>query len=208
MVYKFIGSFISKLRVLVRRLCRFSIMRIVMGGERSVFCNNCLGAMVSHDYLLKFNSPTVNLWMYPGDYLRFVSNLSKYIGAPIEEKITELNYPVGLLNGELTIYFMHYSSFDEAVKAWRRREKRIKIENAYFILVEADGCTYDELRQFDALPYENKLIVACRDYPDLKCATTVKGFTPETNVTVLYRYNGLVHKVYDGVDWQKFLKLR
>lgn len=31
----------------------------------SLLCNNCVGAMVLHDLGLRFNSPTVNLYLTP-----------------------------------------------------------------------------------------------------------------------------------------------
>ena len=40
----------------------------------SLLCNNCVGAMVLHDFGLRFNSPTVNLYLIPPPiiYVSFV----------------------------------------------------------------------------------------------------------------------------------------
>ncbi len=40
--------------------------------ELSVISNNCLGGMVLHDRGLRFNSPTVNLWIPAHDYVRML----------------------------------------------------------------------------------------------------------------------------------------
>lgn len=41
----------------------------------SLISGDCLGGIVLHDLHLQFNSPTVNCWMYPKDFIKFVNNL-------------------------------------------------------------------------------------------------------------------------------------
>lgn len=38
----------------------------------SIICNNCLGGFLYHDYKMKFNSPTINLFINAYDYNRFL----------------------------------------------------------------------------------------------------------------------------------------
>ena len=108
----------------------------------SIFCNNCIEAMVLHDYGLPFNSPTVNLMIPQKDYIEYILRLDNYIGAEIvkDKGISnfERGYPTGLINGKLHLHFIHYKNYNEALDAWRRREKRINKERIYFILVETD----------------------------------------------------------------------
>lgn len=61
------------------------------------------------------------------------------------------------VGGGIKIHFLHYETFAEANESWIRRSKRISWENNYFILVERDGCTYEDLLRFDKLPFKHKV---------------------------------------------------
>ena len=54
-----------------------------MGGGKSVICNNCTGAMVLHDYGIRFDTPTVNLFIRPKFYIEMLRDLSHYLNADI-----------------------------------------------------------------------------------------------------------------------------
>lgn len=41
----------------------------LLNKEFSIICNNCLGGLVTHDFLRPQLSPTVNLFIMPTDYL-------------------------------------------------------------------------------------------------------------------------------------------
>lgn len=43
--------------------------------NQSFLCNNCTGAMMMHDMGCRFDSPTVNLWMTPKDFLYLINNI-------------------------------------------------------------------------------------------------------------------------------------
>ena len=51
----------------------------------SLLCNNCVGAMVLHDFGLRFNSPTVNLYLTPPDYIRFLCDLETNLTSDIKD---------------------------------------------------------------------------------------------------------------------------
>gem|GEM_PF-5437361 len=51
---------------------------------RSLFCNNCVGALVLHDYGLRFDAPTVNLFIHPKDFVEMLSHLGAYMQADME----------------------------------------------------------------------------------------------------------------------------
>ena len=73
----------------------------------TILSSNCLGGCIAHDLNLRFNSPTVNLWMTPKDFIRFCSDLRTYTRSELQ--FIELDgfrgvYPVAKLN-DITIYF-------------------------------------------------------------------------------------------------------
>ena len=118
----------------------------------SIIASNCNGAFISHDLKLRFNTPTVNLFLYPDDFIKYVKNLEHYTKCDLkfiqEEGIT---YPIGLLD-DIKIYFMHYKSEEQASEKWNSRTKRINFDNLFIMMTDRDGCTIEHIKQFDELP--------------------------------------------------------
>ena len=80
-----------------------------------------------NDLGVKFNTPTVNLFLKPKDFNKFLLNFDKYINMDLEEeKVEDLKYPIGKL-GDIKIYFQHYKSFEEAKVKWDERKKRVNV---------------------------------------------------------------------------------
>lgn len=63
----------------------------------SVFCNNCLAGCVLHDFGIKFNSPTVNLFLEFPDYIEFLKNIKHYVSVPVIDITKNSEYPIGWL---------------------------------------------------------------------------------------------------------------
>ena len=80
------------------------------------------------------------------------------------------------LSFQLHCHFVHYHSFEEAVNAFKRRITRISYENLFVIFSERDGCTYEDLKIFDNLPYNNKVVFTHKPYADIKSAYYIEGF--------------------------------
>ncbi len=45
----------------------------------SIITNSCIGGVMYHKLKKRFLSPTINLWMYDKDFLRFVAHLKEYM---------------------------------------------------------------------------------------------------------------------------------
>ena len=149
--------------------------------NRSIIANNCIGGFISHYLGIQFQSPTVNLFIKPKDYIKMLLDFDKYFDpkAPINEvKFEGINYPVGELYGA-EIHFMHYKSFDEAVAKWRERCCRINKDCLYIMMTDRDGCTLEDMKSFDSLDYKNKVIFTNRQYPEIKSAFYIRGFEKE-----------------------------
>lgn len=156
----------------------------------TVLCNNCVGGVILHELGERFNSPTVNLFFKAEDYLKFLENLDYYLKQALVEVESEKNYPVAKLD-DITIYFMHYSSFDEAKTTWQKRVARINKNNLYVIFVQQSGCTERVLEEFDKLPYKHKLALTSEPMPEIKCSYCIPG-TAQSNGEVmdLCKYEG------------------
>lgn len=137
----------------------------------TVFASNCNGGVMTHDLGLKFRSPTVNLYIRPKEYVRFLENLQHYLYEAhfVAERGGDADYPVGILD-DIRIDFVHYQSFDEAVAKWYSRLGRVDLDNAFYIMTERDECTYDDLVSFDKLPYKNKVVFVSRPMPEISCS--------------------------------------
>lgn len=194
------------------RAIRTWVWRMRLGklpSSPSIFSMNCVGAMVAHDLGLQFRSPMVNLWMYPSDYIYAIQH-PEFFTKPVESIPQDIqakyNYPVGQIDGRY-IYFMHYHSFEEAKQKWESRCKRIDWNNAYFILIDREGCTQADFEAFDALPYKNKVALTHLPHPEIHSAHYVHGFENQDGLGTMVDPNGLWGtRDYDIFDWVKWLK--
>lgn len=140
----------------------------------SIISNNCWGGLVSQHYGLPYNSPTCGLGIRGVDYIRFCSDIHRYINLqlqfiPFEESSRRNQYigfrpfPVARLD-DIEIYFTHYHTEEEAATKWYRRAKRINWDNIIFKLSHRESFTEDDIKNFAALDLPNKLIFAEEDY--------------------------------------------
>ena len=142
----------------------------------TIISNNCWAGNVYRWYNLPYLTPTVGLYFFPKDYNLLLSNLTYYCSLspefiPISEsKYKEIlinkgqrNVPIGRID-DVEIIFLHYSSFNEAKEKWQRRASRINWDNLILKNSEMNGCTLDDILDFDKLAYDKKFIFTTRDY--------------------------------------------
>ena len=196
----------NKIQVKIRLLFFTWFRQGKVPNDISIFCNNCIGAFVAHDYHLPFNSPTVNLMIPPTDFIEYIEHLEKYSTKMEFQNISGAKkWPEGLLNQKIYLNFIHYKTFQDGVDAWKRRVARINKKKMFFILVETDGCTYEDLLRFDKLSHPNKIALTHKTYPEIKCAFQIKGYEKIGAVTDSYRYYKILPKrYYDQFNWRKF----
>lgn len=147
------------------------------------FClisSNCNGGVVCHDLGQPFRTQFVNLWMYPKDFIRYLSDLDYYnsideITFVPESERGIWDFPIGLIDG-MRIYFTHYHSEEEAVQKWNERKHRMDKNNLFIMMSEQNGCTKEDLMAFDQLPFANKVVFTQRPYADIKSAFYIRGF--------------------------------
>lgn len=83
----------------------FSIARIPFEHkEISLISNNCLAGCILHDFGLRFDTPTINLFIPFPDYIKFLSDLKGFVNKEIVDITNGSNYPIGLLGGGKYIY--------------------------------------------------------------------------------------------------------
>lgn len=185
----------------------------------SILCNNCIGGFVLHDFGLRFDSPTINLFFHGLDFFDFVEHVDYYIKQPliqIENPKYDSNapdYPVAILCGgglkDIEIHFLHYHSFEEAQEKWERRKSRLHPESLYliwtFMGMERDEVLY---RRAQHLPIKNKVLFVNHPvdhikYPDF---FYIKGFEDQIGTGQLGEYMNLFGKrYYDQFDFASWI---
>lgn len=130
----------------------------------SLLTNNCMGGFIYHDMKLKFNSPTINMYMHDDDFMEFLSDIYYYSNTPPYEVFEEdIHFPIGeIKKGEhsIRIYFKHYATFNDAHDKWVERGKRIDYDNLYVIYscLHKEGPSYELYDKFKKFNYKKKLV--------------------------------------------------
>lgn len=172
----------------------------------SIISSNCSGAFMYYDLGMRYLSPTVNLSIEMNDFVKMVKNLKWYM----EQELVELNekseYPMGIL-GDVKIYFIHYDSFKDAKTKWEERKKRINWDNIFIVGSEKDQCTYDTIKNFEQLPYKNKVIFTHKEYPEFSSAYCIKGFEEKEELGVITNFKDqiLKRRYLDDFNYVEFL---
>lgn len=146
------------------------------------------------------------------DFILAMENFDEFInGDIIEDKDSKSSYPIGLgIHGE-RIHFVHYESFESAIKSWNKRKVRIDKNNMailitkYFDDIKEDKNDDEIIRRFDNLPFKNKLIFADESIsgPNI---ISLKGYSSVRYSKNIYRTSNVFGKRYiDQFDYISFI---
>lgn len=160
----------SKINNCLRHIYNFYLRKKLKNTTFTLISSNCNGGCILRDLGLEFNTPFVNLVVAPADFIKLCGNLEYYLHCEltfIDSTKEGLSYPVGKLD-DIKIYFVHYLSEADALSSWDRRRKRVNFNDIFLLFTDRGGCTYDMLKTYDALGYENKVVFCNREYPEIK----------------------------------------
>ncbi len=140
-----------------------------------LIANNCWGYTLYDSLGREYNTPFIGLFLYPECYLRLLENLDDYLESKLQFSnqsryfAHQVHYPIGYLR-DIEIHFLHYDSVEEAQAKWSRRlirmqQARAKGASYCFKFCDRDGCTYEQLARFHALPYTVKLSLGAQPFP-------------------------------------------
>lgn len=188
----------------------------------SIISNNCFAGIVYQHFNLQYNTPTVGLYFYPDEYIKFCKKFDYYIGQKLTfikasnskyfddlKKNHYENVIVGMLD-DVEIVFLHYKTEREAKDKWERGVHRLS-KNIIFKFNDQNGATYENLRDFDALPYKNKIMFTARNYPEFTSNVFCKkyksaSFIKEDYYSV-YKYINLVNYINHSIVGKKVLHI-
>lgn len=126
----------------------------------TIISNNCWGGICYEHYGLPKLSPTVGLYFYADDYIKFISNLEYYTSLDIDFidarrskysddllRKNEWQKPIGVLD-DVEIVFLHYKNAKEAKQKWERRVKRINWDNLILKFSYMNNCNDQHIHEF------------------------------------------------------------
>lgn len=175
----------------------------------AIFASDCTGGMLCHDMHKQFNSPTVNMFFVASDYIKFLKNPAAYMDLPMQEvQQQEYSYPLAKL-GDLTLHLVHYDSVAQAQEKWNVRKERLKNirGGVYCIMNDRNGCTEQDLLDFDALPYEHKVVFTHVPHPEIQSAFYIRGFEKQDYVGTMTKFVSPVsiRRTMDRFDFTKWI---
>jgi len=151
--------------------------RKLINKDFSIISNNCWGGGIYQKLDLPYTSPTVGIYFYAEDYIKFLSNLEYYLSIkPIIIPKSESRYatqlsslkvyryfPIGLID-DIELVFLHYRSDEDAIAKWEKRKKRINMSNLIVKFNDQNECNEQHLISFERMPYENKICFTAKEY--------------------------------------------
>jgi uncharacterized protein (DUF1919 family) len=183
-----------------------------------VLSNNCWGYQLYKSANREYNTPFVGLFMYPDCFVKFISNIKHYADVPIEfrKKSKYHNefskYPIGILQDDIEIHFLHYKDEMECVSKWNRRTERLKKDlfehklPVFAKMCDRDGCEYTHLQTFHEIKDFNKVSFGSQDigtkshlrvnYKDAVKSEKMKPTAPDGLSLYKKRYS-----YFDIIEW-------
>lgn len=161
--------------------------RRLRGTDFTIISNNCWAGHVYRRYGLNYNTPTVGMYFFPDEYLRFVSNLKVNVNLPMSfipvekskhykrlKELNQINVPIALLGDNIEIVMLHYHSEEEVLEKWNRRKQRINWDYLLVKNTQMNGMTGTQVKEFDELPFEHKIIFVPKKMDNIKSAIWYK----------------------------------
>ena len=129
----------------------------------TIISNNCWGGTCYEYFGLPKQSPTVGMYFFADEYIRFLKNIKYYLGLQISmisaeksryaaelEKRGQLDVPIGVLD-DVEIVMLHYKDKNVAQEKWTRRVKRVNWDNIIYKFSYMNGCTDKHIHDFEMI---------------------------------------------------------
>ncbi|MCI8443279.1 MAG: DUF1919 domain-containing protein [Provencibacterium sp.] len=78
-------------------------------------------------------------------------------------------------------------------------------EKLFIIGSERGACTYETLREFDRLPYKNKVVFTHIEYPEIQSAYCLRGFEDREELGDTTAFKKQLRRHLDDFDVVSFL---
>ncbi len=185
-------------------------VRKVVPNDLTIISRDCLGGILYSRLKMRFNSPTVNLYLSNSDFIKLCKNLRGFFESELVEiEDSPKGFPRGGLefDGEsVVINFRHYGSFAEAKECWIRRLKRVNYDKIYVILNAEAEALEEDIAGFDDIPYKKILLSSGLKRVNgerVNLKSYENGFRGSL---VFFKHKLSAVRVMDEYDWRSALK--
>lgn len=179
------------LRLKILKIRRIGLAKLrrkkIKNDNFTIISNNCWGGMIYESYNLIKKSPTVGMFFFADDYIKFIYNLEKYLNKELKfikkeeskwknEMLHDKKfgtYPLAKLD-DIEIFFVHYKTEQEAKEKWERRCKRINFDKIIYKFNDQNNCKIENLKDFINFPAKNKLFFTCKEWKDINDECIIK----------------------------------
>lgn len=131
---------------------------------------------------LEYKTPTIGLYFYESDYVKFVSDIRKYLSEdlvfikPSESRFyrklveefgeEKLVFPIAKIL-DIEVMFLHYKDKIEALEKWNRRKERINYEKILYKFSDRTDSSEEIVRKFSQLDLPNKICFIKEKYENV-----------------------------------------
>lgn len=196
---------LKKIRLRINRIWANNRKEKLMIKNPTIISNNCYAGII-YEYLgIPFYSPTIGLYFFAKDYIKFIKNLKHYINSklifikPNESKYydelvkkSHENSIVGKID-DVEIIFLHYKTAKEALDKWNRRCKRINWDCVLYKFCDQNLCTEEDIKEFDKLPLKNKFCFTSKEYKNYKSCIWIKKNVRKNDYYVSQKYFNIIN---------------
>lgn len=190
----------------LRRYRNIQKLHHLISDDVSILSMNCFGGRIYQDLHREYLSPTAGLFFYMDDFnllLKDIHLLERdIIPCPVSKwrRTNEIisqhggrQYPIGVFEGtDIEIHFLHYPSFEIAVKKWKRRVERFNYKKFLVIAFQQNECSKDAIHEFANLDFPNKIFFS-NELLDEIDLIHVKEFTGKFESPDPYRYSHIYY---------------
>lgn len=136
-----------------------------------IVSNNCYGTNYYRQNNREYDTPFIGMFIHSPDYIKLLEGFDYYMSMQIKPLPNNLSkyapnstYPIGVIDDEIEIHFIHDQNINMSVEKWERRKLRMsKNKNkCIFKLCDRDGFTRDLGQRFCSLPYKHKILFVCK----------------------------------------------
>ena len=173
--------------------------------EITFLASNCTAGIIYHRLGMKFLSPTINMFIWQDDFLKFVLDLPHYLDQKLRFIETDEGYPVAMLD-DIKLYFNHYKTNEEAEEKWEERKKRMNMDNLFILMCDRDGITDEDMLRLNEVNCRNKVVLTAKEHPAVDFAFQLPEYANEDYVGYYLGKNAItdktvVEKHFDFVKW-------
>ena len=204
----------SKIKNAIKSFTTFFVKKRIKKLDFTIVSSNCWGTRIYQEFDIPYKTPFIGMFFYAPCYIKLLGNIREYLQSDIsfasKSKYDQANkareasnnyYPIGLINDDIEIHFLHSQDATECLNNWNRRLSRMNWNRLFFSFTDRDLCNKEILKAFDCLPYKNKVCFTAQNYHDLKSCVQLPEFENEPYISDIYTDFDISKKHFDIIDW-------